>query len=108
MQGRRESVPPRVKSRHKSPGQLGIGALFQADRPEGAGRGDGFTGHSDRAGMAQNLVKNGVELPALMTAGRWKSASKCDESLPEFARKGTKGKDRHRQGQPRLEVVIIT
>ena len=24
--------------------------------------------------MAQGLVKNGVELPALMTAGRWKSA----------------------------------
>ena len=24
--------------------------------------------------MAQDLVKNGVELPALMTAGRWKSA----------------------------------
>ena len=27
-----------------------------------------------RGGMAQDLVKNGVELPALMTAGRWKSA----------------------------------
>ena len=27
-----------------------------------------------RVGMAQDLVKNGVELPALMTAGRWKSA----------------------------------
>ena len=24
--------------------------------------------------MAQDLVKNGVELPALMTAGRWKSS----------------------------------
>ena len=24
--------------------------------------------------MAQDLVKSGVELPALMTAGRWKSA----------------------------------
>ena len=24
--------------------------------------------------MAQDLVKTGVELPALMTAGRWKSA----------------------------------
>ena len=23
--------------------------------------------------MAQDLVKNGVDLPALMTAGRWKS-----------------------------------
>ena len=27
-----------------------------------------------RVGMAQDLVKSGVELPALMTAGRWKSA----------------------------------
>ena len=36
--------------------------------------GDGFTGHSGRVGMAQDLVKNGVELLALMTAGRWKSA----------------------------------
>ena len=39
-----------------------------------AGLGDGFTGHSGRVGMAQDLVKSGVELPALMTAGRWKSA----------------------------------
>ena len=40
-----------------------------------AGLGDGFTGHSGRVGMAQDLVKNGVELPALMTAGRWKSST---------------------------------
>ena len=39
-----------------------------------AGLGDGFTGHSGRVGMAQDLVKNGVELPALMAADRWKSA----------------------------------
>ena len=39
-----------------------------------AGLGEGFTGHSGRVGMAQDLVKSGVELPALMTAGRWKSA----------------------------------
>ena len=39
---------------------------------ESAGLGDGFTGHSGRVGMAQDLVKSGVELPALMTAGRWK------------------------------------
>ena len=30
--------------------------------------GDGFSSHSGRVGMAQDLVKNGVELPALMTA----------------------------------------
>ena len=38
-----------------------------------AGLGDGFTGHSGRVGMAQDLAASGVELPALMTAGRWKS-----------------------------------
>jgi len=41
---------------------------------EAAGLGDGYTGHSGRVGMAQDLVKSGVELPALMTAGRWKSS----------------------------------
>ena len=39
-----------------------------------AGLGEGFTGHSGRVGMAQDLVKSGVEPPALMTAGRWKSS----------------------------------
>ena len=39
-----------------------------------AGLGDGFTGHSGRVGMAQDLAAAGVELPALMTAGRWKSS----------------------------------
>ena len=38
------------------------------------GLGDGFTGHSGRVGMAQDLAASGVELPALMTAGRWKSS----------------------------------
>ena len=35
-----------------------------------AGLGDG---HSGRVGMAQDLAAAGVELPALMTAGRWRS-----------------------------------
>ncbi|MCY4365908.1 MAG: tyrosine-type recombinase/integrase [Chloroflexi bacterium] len=39
-----------------------------------ASLGGGFTGHSGRVGMAQDLVKSGVELPALMTTGRWKSS----------------------------------
>ena len=39
-----------------------------------AGLGEGFTGHSGRVGMAQDLAAAGVELPALMTAGRWKSS----------------------------------
>ena len=41
---------------------------------EAAGLGEGYTGHSGRVGMAEDLVKSGVELPALMTAGRWKSS----------------------------------
>ena len=36
--------------------------------------GEGFTGQSGRVGMAQDLANTGVELPALMTAGRWKSS----------------------------------
>ena len=39
-----------------------------------AGLGEGFTGHSGRVGMAQDLSAAGVELPELMTAGRWKSS----------------------------------
>ena len=44
-----------------------------------AGLDKGFTGHSGRVGMAQDLAqdlaKTGAELPALMTAGRWKSST---------------------------------
>ena len=39
-----------------------------------AGLGEGFTGHSGRVGMAQDLAATRVEPPALMTAARWKSA----------------------------------
>ena len=41
---------------------------------QAAGLGDGFTGHSGRVGMAQDLAATGVDLPALMTAGRWKNS----------------------------------
>ena len=41
---------------------------------EAANLSAGFTGHRGRVGMAQDLVKYGVELPALMTAGRWKNS----------------------------------
>ena len=30
---------------------------------------------SGRVGMAQDLAKTGAQLPALMTAGRWKSST---------------------------------
>ena len=35
--------------------------------------GDGFSAHSARVGMAQDLSAAGAELPELMTAGRWDS-----------------------------------
>ena len=38
-----------------------------------AGLGEGFTAHSARVGMAQDLSAAGAELPELMTAGRWDS-----------------------------------
>ena len=41
---------------------------------EAAGLGDGFTGHSGRVGMAKDLAATGVDLPALMQAGRWSSS----------------------------------
>ena len=55
-----------------SPRQIGrrVDAAARA-----AGLGEGFTGHSGRVGMAQDLAKTGAELPALMTAGRWKSST---------------------------------
>ena len=40
-----------------------------------AGLGDGFSGHSPRVGMARDLARAGTELPSLMTAGRWSTAS---------------------------------
>ena len=36
-----------------------------------AGLGEGFSAHSPRVGMAQDLSAAGAELPELMTAGRW-------------------------------------
>ena len=54
-----------------SPQQIGrrVNAAAKA-----AGLGEGFTGHSGRVGMAQDLANTGTELPALMTAGRWKNS----------------------------------
>ena len=34
-----------------------------------------YSGHSPRVGMARDLVRDGAELPALMTAGRWKTSA---------------------------------
>ena len=40
---------------------------------QGAGLGSGFSGHSPRVGMARDLARAGIELPSLMTAGRWRT-----------------------------------
>ena len=53
---------------------FGLSARQIGRRVKAAGLGERFTGHSGRVGMAQDLVRNGVELLALMSAGRWKSA----------------------------------
>ena len=45
-----------------------IGAMARA-----AGLGPGYSGHSPRVGMAQDLTAAGVGLAALMVAGRWRS-----------------------------------
>ena len=41
---------------------------------QAAGLGDHFSGHSPRVGMARDLARAGIELPSLMTAGRWRTA----------------------------------
>ena len=51
-----------------SPQQIGRRVTAAA---RAAGLGEGFTGHSGRVGMAQDLANTGTELPTLMTAGRW-------------------------------------
>ena len=41
---------------------------------QSAGLGDGFSGHSPRIGMAQDLAEHGTEMHRLMVEGRWKSS----------------------------------
>ena len=48
-----------------------------------AGLGKGFTGHSPRVGMAQDLTASGMGLTAIMVAGRWKS-----ERMPAYYSRG--------------------
>ena len=70
----RHSSPPAAQDPNKHPAPAGAVRPNRCQVAQAAGLGEGFTGHSGRVGMAQDLVKSGVELPALMTAGRWKSA----------------------------------
>ena len=34
-----------------------------------------ISGHSPRVGAAQDMIASGIGIPAIMQAGRWKSAS---------------------------------
>ena len=43
-----------------------------AEVARAAGPGSGCSGHSPCVGMAQDLSAAGIDLPALMQAGRWK------------------------------------
>lgn len=56
---------------------FGLSVSQVGRRVKDAGRaallGDGFTGHSGWTGMTLDLSVTGVELPAIMTAGRWSS-----------------------------------
>ena len=68
--------PPKVEPNHRvfclSGSQISrrIAAAARA-----AGLGEGFSGHSPRIGMAQDLAAYGISLPELMQAGRWASSS---------------------------------
>ena len=35
----------------------------------------GLSGHSARVGAAQDMIAAGIELPAILQAGRWKSTA---------------------------------
>ena len=56
---------------------IGLGSNQIAKRikqaAQAAGLGGGFSGHSPRVGMARDLARVGIELPSLMTAGRWRT-----------------------------------
>ena len=52
---------------------FGLSARQISRRIKVAGLGEGFSGHSPRVDMAQDLNAAGAELPELMAAGRWDS-----------------------------------
>jgi integrase len=66
----RNGAPAELRVFGLSPNQISLRIKKAA---VAAGLGDGFSGHSPRVGMAQDLARIGVELPSLMTAGRWRS-----------------------------------
>ncbi len=66
----RNGAPAELRVFELSPNQISLRIKKAA---AAADLGDGFSGHSPRVGMAQDLARIGVELPSLMTAGRWRS-----------------------------------
>ena len=64
------------------------------------GLGEGFTVHSARVGMAQDLARSGAELPALMTAGLWQSPT-----MPaRYTRAEQAGEGRSQDFMTRIEL----
>ena len=70
----RSMWPWRIRQRRCSGSTPARSAGGSRPRRRPRGLGEGFTDHSGRVGMAQDLAAAGVELPELMTAGRWKSS----------------------------------
>ena len=58
---------------------------------------DQISGHSSRVGAAQDMVQFGVELPAIMQAGGWKT--------PEMVSRYTARLDVRRSGSAKLAVL---
>ena len=62
---------------------------------------DGLSGHSTRVGAAQDMIAAGIELPAILQAGRWKSPAMvnrygerllaCDGAAAQLARLQRRG-----------------
>jgi len=57
----------------------------------------GISGHSSRVGAAQDMVRHGVELPAVMQAGGWRTG--------EMVGRYTRRLDARRSGAAKLAVL---
>lgn len=81
----RELAPDREHVLGISPHQIARRIVSAATAAGLQGR---YGGHSPRVGMAQDLASAGIELPALMNAGRWKSPQ-----MPALYTRKLKAKD---------------
>jgi hypothetical protein len=69
-------------------------ALAAGIAPQDAAR---ISGHSSRVGAAQDMVRHGVELPAVMQAGGWETA--------EMVGRYTRRLDARRGGAAKLAML---